>query len=552
MRSLIRSRLVLIVVMAILVTTCSLPASLAQETSIVVSNGKTRTIENIPAIMTGDVLVDKNSTLIMKNVVLQLSVRGEKCYNITVRDRSTLILRKSSIVSLNSGSNITIGTSSTLVIEDGSSITGFRSLGFENASLVSLQSTTLGVGFVVGSVSKLDLYRVSAPVTLMDVSCPTVSVDTMTLSNLYLNATQLTSKGLRVSNFDLRCSRASLSDIQASMLKIQATGQVYASGLRATTSSIYAQMNTTISDSVFGTLTLGQRGLLYNVVTSSSPLVRAGGMIYTYENSTVKRYWNLKLNVTDITMMPVPAIVEIRDYNMTLVDYAKVSPDGTISKPVLSEIIHNSVPTFMGNYKISARYKSFATNPETLVLDINKAISLVFPDEIPGLASVTLTVSPQSVLVGDKVSVRGKIRVPMKDNIVELTYVAPDGSKVTRAAITDKDGAFVDEVILDMPGKWRLQAYWVGGEIYSEGVASISRPMIFQAIAKQSVLSALMFMIPILAILVATIIGIAFVFLKRGGTSHLARPSKPKPGRRLEPLRQIKRVLRRKKDVMLS
>jgi len=531
-------RHIFILIIAILVLAYQLPVTLSQETGIIVSNGKTRIIESIPAILTGDVLVEKNSTLIMRNVRLQLSIRGEKSYNITVRDRSTLVLRKSIITSLHSASNMTIGDSSTLVVEEESSISGFQSLKFENSSLASLQSSTLGIGYVVGSTDKLQLSHLNAVGTAMDVSSPSASIETTALRNLYLHTAQLNARSLRVTDLRVQCARATLSDIQAQIADVHATGQVYASGVRATTSNIHTTANATITDSIFGTLTVGLRGQLHNVTTSRSPLIRAGGMIYTHSNSTVKRYWNLKVNVTDITELPVPATIEIRDHNMTLVDSARVGVDGTVSKPVLSEIITNSIPTFIGNYRVSAHYRNHVTKIVTIVLDTNKRVDLVFPDEIPGLASVTTEITPQLILTGDKVTVRGKIRVPMKDMVVELTYVTPDGSKLTRAAITNKDGEFTDELRLDMAGKWRLHAYWLGGELYSEGVAPMSRPVGFQVLARQSVLDMIVLMVPILVVLTAAIIGLALLLLRHGGTSRVLRPSRSKRGQLIARMRR--------------
>ena len=59
-------RHIFILIIAILVLAYQMPVTLSQETDIIVSNGKTRIIESIPAILTGDVLVEKNSTLIMR------------------------------------------------------------------------------------------------------------------------------------------------------------------------------------------------------------------------------------------------------------------------------------------------------------------------------------------------------------------------------------------------------------------------------------------------------------------------------------------------------
>ncbi len=517
---------VLIMIVAIIVATFQVPVPYCQETGIVVSNGKTRIIENVPAILTGDVLVEKNSTLIMRNVLLQLSVRGEKGYNIVIKENSTLIVRRSDITSLHRASNITIAGSSALLVEDDSSIEGFQSITLENASLVSFKSVTLGIGLIFGSINRLELSRVNAAASTMNVSSGIVRVERTQMKTLHLRTTQLNALNLRVENLKMQCGTGWLNDIQAETLILQASGDFSASNVRATMSNMYTLLNGTIRDSVFGTLTVGLRAQLYNVTTSRSPLIRAGGMVYTHYNSTVIRYWVLKVNVTDITMLPVPAIVEIRDYNMTLIDSAKVAPDGTISKPLVSEIIANSTK-FIGNYRVSAHYRNYATKQETVVLDINKKMNLVFSDEIPGLASVTLSITPLVIFAGDKATVKGKIRTPMKDQVVELTYVTPDGVKLVRAAATDKDGAFTDEVTLDSPGKWRLQAYWLGGEPYSEGMASISRTMIFQVSPRQSLLNVLVFLIPVLIIVIATIIAFSFLFLRKGESKKPPRPTKP-------------------------
>ncbi len=523
------AKCVLIIVLALQFGVFHIPVALSEEIGIVVSNGKIRNIENVPAILTGDVVVEKNSTLIMKNAMVQLSVRGEKGYNVVVKDRSTLVLRRSDIVTLHRASNITIDDSSNLIVEDDSSISGFQFATLRNASVTSFRSANLVIGVISGSTNRLELSRVNAPTSMMNISSDTVKVEETKLGNLYIRTNQLNARTLRVENLKVQCATASLNDVQAQTISVRAAELLTASNVRATTSDMYTLANSTIRDSVFGTLTAGARGQLYNVTTSRSPLSRAGGMVYAYNNSTLSRYWVLKVNVTDITMLPVPAVIEIRDYNMTLVDSAKVASDGTLSKPLISEVIANSTK-FIGNYRVSAHYRSYATKQETIVLDVNKKMNLVFSEEIPDLASVTLSITPQLIFSGDRVTVRGRIRAQMKDQIVELTYVTPDGSKTTRAAITDKDGGFSDEMKVDDPGKWKLQAYWLGGETYSEGMASISRPTTFQVALRQSILNMVIFLVPILMVVIVGIIVIALMFLRKGGAKQVPLRTKPRRG----------------------
>jgi hypothetical protein len=144
------------------------------------------------------------------------------------------------------------------------------------------------------------------------------------------------------------------------------------------------------------------------------------------------------------------------------------------------------------------------------------------------LRSVEQVIENLNLLYSARATVKRKIRVPVKDNTVELTYLTPDGSKLTRSATTNQDGAFTHELNVDVGGKWKVQAYWLGGEPYSEGIAPISRHMTFEVLSRQSMLNLVVFMIPILIVLIVAIVAIALLLLKRRGPSPVLRPRRPK------------------------
>jgi hypothetical protein len=519
--------------------------ALTQPTGIVVSDGNTVTVEDVSPILTGNIVIQKNSTLIFRNVALQLSVRGEASYNITVADRSSIVLRNSSITSLGGISTIRIANYSYLTLDRGSSLNGFRQLRLENASSLFCREAKLGIDSISGSTRRLDFVKVDAAKTVLNISALTTDIYATQLKDLYLSTVQLGITDVRFDTLLTRCVNARMNGAQGQRMNINATGQVYVSTSNVKTSGVYTPTNTTIVDSTFGTLTAGLKGNLYNVTTLSAYLTKAGGAIYTYNGTDLERYWKFEANIADLTFMPVPASVEIRDNNMTLVDTVKAGPFGRAETLLLAEITTNSTPLFVGNYKVSAHYKNYVTKQENLLLNGNKRMNLNFPDEIPGLASVTLSIVPDRILVGEKVTVRGQIRAPLKDNTVELTYIGPDGSRIARATITDSEGRFTDQLQLHAAGTWRVQAYWLGGEAHSEGVAPMSKPAVFYALTRLTMFSLMIIVLPIVVISIAVIIGVAFILLKKRQPPIYEKKT---PGARAGPPR--KGILRRIRDML--
>lgn len=499
----------------LLAFTLPLSAAFSEEAAVTVKNGETIVWSGLTVIKTGNIHVDGNSTLILRNVMLQLSIRGEKSYNITVANHSTLILEASNITSLSGLSTITVVNSSNILLRHGSSLNGFQTLSLNNASLTSIVDGTLKVNHVNGSTHSLEMTKVQAPDTEVNITAQKVSANMVEAKSVGLTASQIEVEDLKADVINANCSKSALNRVEAKTLYVNASSNAYMRGVRAEVSSVYSPRNATIMDSTFGVLTVGVEGQVYNVTTFNAYLTKAGGMIYTYENSTVKRYWYLQVNVTDITGFPTPAHVEVRDYNMTLIAAGKAGVDGVYRASILAEVIANSTPLFLGNYKLYAYYGNYTAKLDALVIDANKNVALTFPDEIQGLASIALTVKPTWIRLGDVVTVSGQLNYPYPGNVVELTFIKPDGSKLTQAAITNEAGAFTVEFTPDSPGRWRAQAHWLGGEAYLKDSAPLSKPIWFHVETKLTPLKIMMRILPILIVLIVVVIGVAFLFIQR-------------------------------------
>jgi hypothetical protein len=504
----------------ILVFTLHFHVAFPEEVAVSVSNGGTIVWSDLTVVKTGDIYVGGNSTLILRNVLLQLSIRGEKSYNITVADHSTLILEASNVTSLSGLSTITVANSSNILLRDGSSLNGFQTLNLNNASLTSIVDGTLKVNHVNGSTRILELARTLAPDTQINITAQKASANLVEAKSVQLAAGQLEVKDLKVEVFTANCSVSTLNRLRAKALYVNASSDVYIHGAEADVSTVYSPLNATLTDSTFGVLTVGVEGQVYNVTTFNAPLTRAGGIIYTYGNLTVKRYWYLQVNVTDITGVPVPADVEVRDYNMTLTASGKAGVDGVWRTPLLAEVITNSTPLFLGNYKIYAHYGNYAAKLDNLVLDTNKNVRLTFLEEVQGLTSITLTVNPPRLQLGGKVTVSGRLTPPIPGSAVELTFIKPDGLKLIQASITDEAGAFTAQLTPDIPGDWTVRAYWLGGEAYLKdwGLAPFSRPAAFHVDPKPTPMKIMVRIFPILIVLIVVVIGVAFLFIQKRKT----------------------------------
>jgi len=493
----------------------------ADELRLEVLNGDVVLMENLSTILTSDIVVDNNSTLILRNMDLQLSIRGEKTYNIIIDRNSTLILENTNITSLSNASTIR-ATHSGLVGKLGSSIIGFQNFTLQNSSIVSLNDFDLLVKNVNGSMNSLELVNTNCSLTIFNFSCPTVSVDSSSIGEMYGNVGDLECRKTNVRYLNVNCSVADLEDISSISMKIQATEPVSITRASADTSSIFSEVNTTITDSSFGNLTMGQIGQAYNVTILKTALVGAGGTIYAFKNSTIERYWYLTVNVTDLTNFPIPAKIEIYDHDKNLVKTVQANVHGMYYEPTLAEIVTDESTSFIGNYRLVAYFNitegvmtlDTISTEKTIKLDTNIDVKLRFADVILGLSSTEISLERAVIRLGDNVEINGTIEVPVSGEVVEVTYSRPDGTEFLRGSTTDNEGKFINEIQTDMEGRWAVTADWINGSSYLENPVTVSRKEYFYVDPAVGTATILVRVVPVLIIVMATIIGIAFLFIK--------------------------------------
>lgn len=76
-------------------------------------------------------------------------------------------------------------------------------------------------------------------------------------------------------------------------------------------------------------------------------------------------------------------------------------------------------------------------------------------------SSLSLSVSPTSLKVGESLSIAGTLSPPIATT-VELVYRRPDGFELTKSVATSATGAFSDSFKPDMAGAWSVRARWAG------------------------------------------------------------------------------------------
>jgi hypothetical protein len=86
--------------------------------------------------------------------------------------------------------------------------------------------------------------------------------------------------------------------------------------------------------------------------------------------------------------------------------------------------------------------------------------------------TITCTVPPDDVEIGNDVSVSGSITPAIPDITVTLQYTTPNASTMTHTVITSSDGSFADTFRLDAVGGWSVGALWEGDAIYDEAIST--------------------------------------------------------------------------------
>jgi hypothetical protein len=84
----------------------------------------------------------------------------------------------------------------------------------------------------------------------------------------------------------------------------------------------------------------------------------------------------------------------------------------------------------------------------------------------PTPTSISCSVIPTSVILGNYTTVSGSISPPVPNVPVTLTYTKPDATTSDRTVMTEADGAFNDTYAPSMAGSWSVKAIWEGNDNY--------------------------------------------------------------------------------------
>ena len=474
------------------------------ERGILVQGDERVLVDGAYLILTGNVTVKDNGTLILKGSVVQLSIRGEEDYNVSISGNGRILLENSTLLSLSEASRILLSDRANLTLASGSRLDGFKSLTSNGTCGLTVRDGRLSIDVISGKMDRLRLE------------------DGESKGIISVEADVFHASGFNGSIVGVRCREAALSDSNFGSLALNASDVVRLSRVEAGDAVVSALGGFRLEDSSFKNLTLSGYGDTYNVVTGSGSSLKAGGQIYALHNSTVRRFWYLTVTVTDIAGVAVPARIHLYYVNGTEALQVQADILGKAYTPVLAEIVNSSRTLFVGNYVIEASYMNYSTGLTPFAMDSNKELKLRFRDVIPIPTTTHLGISRLKLLVGEKLKVSGWIEAPLQGELVEITYRRPDGIEMKRATRTAEDGRFTDEFIPDTPGAWTVYADWLGGSAYVKDKQTASRPVVFIAESRPKIHEVAIRVMPILIIVVVSIIGLAYMGLQKRKISTLA------------------------------
>lgn len=138
----------------------------------------------------------------------------------------------------------------------------------------------------------------------------------------------------------------------------------------------------------------------------------------------------------------------------------EVKPKGFFTLTFNLDIDTNAYPTAY-TYNMSVGY---SVNRTTEVLEGEPQILPItfILSKIP--ATMTCSVSPQSVEKGEVIDVSGTIEPVQENATVTLTYKMPNGSSFSSNVITDSDGFYRESYKSEVEGSWSVNASWLGDE----------------------------------------------------------------------------------------
>lgn len=468
------------------------------EKGIEVYENQIVTVEDRSLILTGNITVNDNGTLILRRSDIQLSIRGEETYNVTISGDGRLILESSELSSLSPDSQIVLAGNANLTVSAGSTLKGFAAINSTGNTMLNARKGRLEVELIQGEFGAIRLEDAENPEGEIHAEA--------NMLNLELFIGELV---------NVSCINAILIESNFQSLIVNASNTVEVLSLNAGESIIESKEIFRLDNSTFEELSLGGKGEAYNVIVTAGPNPTSGGQIYALANSTVRRYWYLSINVTDIARMKIPAWIYLYHMNGTEAFAMEADMLGLVYNIVLAEIINASATKFVGNYRIQAVYGNYSTALQPLTMEMNKEISLQFKEVIPLPTATYLQLSGTRFRVGDKLTVSGWIEQQIGGALIEITYENPEQEPIVKAVTTDVGGSFTTEFIPYMVGEWTVYAEWIGGSEFVKDKMVTSRPRLFIVEERPTLQEILIRVFPILIIVVVVIIALAYFALQR-------------------------------------
>ncbi len=493
----------MLIVLATLTQVLIMPVhpQVVSERGIFIRGDEAVTVDGRNMILTGDIIIGGNGILTLRGSTIQLSIRAEEDYNVTVSENGRLILEDSTLTSLSETSHVILTGNASLIVSPNSRVNGFEALRFNDTSTLIVRVGKLEVERLEGELKMMMLENAENPEGEIHVKTDTFNVT-----------------GFNGAVANVSCNYASLIESKFESLAVNASESLEASKIEAEEATIVSAGELRLENSTFGELTMGGVGEVYNVLTTSGKATRAGGQILALQDSIVERFWYLSVNVTDVAGVDVPALISISDMNGTRVYEFESDITGMAYASILAEVIsyvNASETRFVGNYIIGAAYAEYSTPSKPLTMDSNKEVGLIFEQIIPLPTTTHIRLSKIKMRVGDKLIVSGSIDQPIGGALIEVTYENPFGEKVLRAVTTAEDGSFSSEFTPNVVGEWTVFADWLGGSAFAGGKLTASRPSIFIVEERPTIQMILIRTLPILIIVVAVIIGLAYLALHR-------------------------------------
>jgi hypothetical protein len=114
---------------------------------LTVEGGKRVDVIGSTLILTGNITVKDTSQLVISNSRIQLSIRGEKAYNVSIHDLGSMVMVNSALETLSGASTIGLLGNSSMTLTN-SNVTGFNLIFSSGNSTLNIQGGQLNVGYI--------------------------------------------------------------------------------------------------------------------------------------------------------------------------------------------------------------------------------------------------------------------------------------------------------------------------------------------------------------------------------------------------------------------